>query len=121
MVRGRARFGGRGWAGGCGLPELDLEGEERVEEVGADEAGDEKAAGAVGGDFFAPEGGVGLGPDGVERAAVPKAAVEAEVAVACFPSMVFAERFSWLTLTAELLSREPGMVRLLRSSGPLLP
>ena len=25
-------------AGGCGLPELDLEGEERVEEVGADEA-----------------------------------------------------------------------------------
>jgi hypothetical protein len=27
--------------GGCGLPELDLKGEERVEEVGADEAGDE--------------------------------------------------------------------------------
>jgi hypothetical protein len=25
-------------AGGCGLPELDLEGEERIEEVGADEA-----------------------------------------------------------------------------------
>jgi len=25
-------------AGGCGLPELDLEGEELIEEVGADEA-----------------------------------------------------------------------------------
>ena len=41
MVRGRDSAGGAGSrvrAGGCGLPELDLEGEERVEEVGADEA-----------------------------------------------------------------------------------
>ena len=40
MVRGRAQFGGRAVsrvrAGGCGLPELDLEGEEWVGEVGAD-------------------------------------------------------------------------------------
>ena len=31
-------------AGGCGLPELDLEGKERVEEVGADEARSESIA-----------------------------------------------------------------------------
>ena len=40
MVRGRDSAGGAGSrvrAGGCGLPELDLEGEELVEEVGADE------------------------------------------------------------------------------------
>lgn len=36
----RAGPGSRVRAGGCGLPELDLEGEELVEEVGADEAGD---------------------------------------------------------------------------------
>jgi len=57
-------------AGGCGLPELDLEGEERVEEVGADEVA------MVGCDILPPEGGVGLGPGGVERAAVPEAAVD---------------------------------------------
>jgi hypothetical protein len=65
-------------AGGCGLPELDLEGEERVEEVGADEVA------IVGCDILSPEGGVALGPGGVERAAVPETAVEAKVAVACF-------------------------------------
>lgn len=119
MVRGRARFGGRVGrrvrAGGCGLPELDLEGEKLVEEVGADEVA------MVGCDILPPEDGVGLGPGGVERAAVPEAAVEAEVAVACFQSMASAERFAWLTLTVQLLSRELGMVRLLRSFGPLLP
>jgi len=47
-------------AGGCGLPELDLEGEERVEEVGADGAGNEAVAGAVSGKLPSPEGGVGL-------------------------------------------------------------
>jgi hypothetical protein len=39
MVRGRDSAGGAGSrvrAGGCGLPELDLGGEERVEEIGAD-------------------------------------------------------------------------------------
>ena len=61
-------------AGGCGLPELDLEGEERVEEVGADEVGDEAVA--AGGDPLSPKGRVGLGSDGVERAAVPEAAVD---------------------------------------------
>ena len=100
---------------GCGLPELDLEGEEMVEEVGADEAA------MVGCDTLPPEGGVGLGPGGVDRAAVPEAAVEAKVAVACFPSTASAERFAWLTLTMQLLSLELGMVRLLRSFWPLLP
>ena len=41
IVRALAHFGGgagsRVRAGGCGLPELDLEGEERVEELVADE------------------------------------------------------------------------------------
>ena len=118
MVRGRDSAGGAGSrvrAGGCGLPELDLEGEERVEEVGAGEVA------MVGCDILPPEDGVGLGPGGVERAAVPEAAVDAEVAVACFQSMASAERFAWLTLTVQLLSRELGMVRLLRSFGPLLP
>ena len=77
--------------------------------------------GAVGGDPLSPEGGVGLGLGGVERAAGPEANVEATVAVACFQSTVSAERFAWLTLTVQLLSRELGMVRLLRSFGPLLP
>ena len=38
----------------------------------------------VGRDLLSPEGGVGLGLGGVDRAAVPEAAVEAKVAVACF-------------------------------------
>ena len=42
----------------------------------AEGAGDEAVAGAVGGDLISPEGGVGLGPGGVERAAVPEAAVD---------------------------------------------
>ena len=89
--------------------------------AGAEGAGDEAVAGAVGCDIISPEGGVGLGPGGVERAAVPEAAVDSKVAVACFPSMASAERFAWRTLTVQLLSRELGMVRLLRSFGPLLP
>jgi hypothetical protein len=71
-------------AGGCGLPELDREGEELIEEIGADEVGDGAIAGAVGGDLLSREGGVGLGPDGVERATMPEAAVKAKLAVACF-------------------------------------
>ena len=39
--------GSRVRAGGCGLPELDLEGEVRVEEVGADEARSESIAAAT--------------------------------------------------------------------------
>ena len=42
----------------------------------AEGAGDEAVAGAVGGDFFAPEGGVLFGLRGVERAAVPETAVD---------------------------------------------
>ncbi len=42
----------------------------------AEGAGDEAVAGAVGGKLFLPEGGVGFGRRGVERVAVPKAAVD---------------------------------------------
>ncbi len=42
----------------------------------AEGAGDEAVAGAVGGKLFTPEGGVGFGRRGVERAAVPEAAVD---------------------------------------------
>ncbi len=44
--------------------------------AGAEGAGHEAVAGAVGGDLFAPEGGVGFGRRGVERAAVSEAAVD---------------------------------------------
>ena len=43
---------------------------------GAEGAGDEAVAGAVAGNFFAPELGILLGLGGVERAAVPEAAVD---------------------------------------------
>jgi putative restriction endonuclease len=43
--------------------------------AGAEGAGDEAVAGAVGGELFTPEDGVGFGLRGVERATVPKAAV----------------------------------------------
>lgn len=42
----------------------------------AEGAGDEEVAGAVSGDLFWPEGGVGFGRGGVERAAVPEAAID---------------------------------------------
>ena len=108
-------------AAGVGALELMAPDAEDGPAAGAEGAGDEAVAGAVGRNLISREGGVGLGPDGVERAVMPEAAVEAEVAVACFQSMASAERFAWLTLTVQLLSRELGMVRLLRSFGPLLP
>ena len=43
---------------------------------GAERAGDEAVAGSVAGNFFAPELGILLGLGGVERAAVPEAAVD---------------------------------------------
>ena len=46
--------------------------------AGAESAGDEAVAGAVGGNLIAPKGGVGFRPGGVERAAVPEAAVDEE-------------------------------------------
>jgi len=42
----------------------------------AEGAGDEAVAGAVGGDLLPPEGGVGFGRRGVERAAGPAAVVD---------------------------------------------
>ena len=49
--------------------------------AGAEGAGHEAVAGAIGGELFEPEGGVGFGLRGVERAAVPKAAVEEDRAI----------------------------------------
>jgi hypothetical protein len=42
----------------------------------AEGAGDEVIASAIGGEFLAPEGGVGFRRGGVEWAAVPEAAVD---------------------------------------------
>ena len=44
--------------------------------TGAQRAGNEEVAGAVGGNVISPKGRVGLGPGGVERAAVPETAVD---------------------------------------------
>ena len=49
----------------------------------AEGARDEAVAGAVGGNLVAPEGRVGLGPGGVERAAVPETAVDEDGESAC--------------------------------------
>ena len=48
---------------------------------GAERAGDEAVAGSVAGNFFAPELGILLGLGGVERAAVPEAAVDEDGAI----------------------------------------
>ena len=63
-------------AAGVGGIELVAPDAEDGPAAGAEGAGDEAVAGAVGGDLFPPEGGVGLGRGGVERAAVPEAAVD---------------------------------------------
>ena len=63
-------------AAGVGGFELVAPDAEDGPAAGAEGAGDEAVAGAVGGDLFAPEGGVGFGPGGVNRAAVPEAAVD---------------------------------------------
>lgn len=56
--------------------ELALPNAQDVPAEAAKGAGDEAVAGAVGGDFFAPEGGILFGLRGVERAAVPETAVD---------------------------------------------
>ena len=70
-------------AAGMGAFELVLPDAEDGPAAGAEGACDEAVAGAVGGDFLSPEGGVGLGPGGMERAAVPEAAVDENGEPAC--------------------------------------
>ena len=63
-------------AAGVGGLELVAPDAEDGPAAGAEVAGDEAVAGAVGGDLISPKGGVGLGRGGVERAAVPEAAID---------------------------------------------
>ncbi|MEN9638046.1 MAG: hypothetical protein RL077_6450 [Verrucomicrobiota bacterium] len=69
--------GGGGRGGGVRFPyELMLPNPQHAPAAGAEGAGAEAVAGAVGGKLFLPEGGVGFRRRGVERVAVPKAAVD---------------------------------------------
>ncbi len=69
--------GGAGRGGGVRFPyELMLPNPQDAPAAGAEGAGDEAVAGAVGGDLLPPEGGVGFRRRGVERAAVPAAAID---------------------------------------------
>ena len=54
--------------------------------TGAQRAGDEAIAGAVGGEFIFPERSVLFRVSAVDRAAVPEAGIQPEAAGACFPS-----------------------------------
>ena len=63
-------------AGGVGAGEFVWPDAEDAPAHGAEGAGDEAVAGTVAGNFCAPEGGVGFGRRGVERAAGSEAAVD---------------------------------------------
>ena len=63
-------------AAGVGVLELVLPDAEDGPVAGSEGASDEAVAGAVGGDLLSPEGGVGFGLGGVERAALPETAVD---------------------------------------------
>ena len=78
--------------------------------AGADGAGHEAVAGAVGGNLFAPEGGVGFRLRGVERATVPETAVDEN------GEAVRAE--NEVRFHAEFLQRQAFNFALKRSSSP---
>ena len=63
-------------AGGVGAGEFVWPDAEDAPAHGAEGAGAEAVAGTVAGNFCAPEGGVGFGRRGVERAAGPETAVD---------------------------------------------
>ena len=82
-------------AAGVGALELVAPDAEDGPAASAEGARDEAVAGAVGGNLVAPEGRVGLGPGGVERAAVPETAVDEDGESACAEDEVgfYAEGF----------------------------
>ena len=66
-----------------GALQLMLPDAEDTPAEGAEGAGDEAVAGAVGGDLLPPEGGVRLRRRGVQRAAVPEATVDEDGEAVC--------------------------------------